>query len=89
MSQGNFGPVGADAGSLVRFGDAVTARTILEAGSTAGGFSVVEHVIAPKELVPHGNGRRSSDVAHVEIRQSELMAGPSFPPTLLTDSKRR
>ena len=50
MSPDKFGPVGADIGPTVRFGDAMTARTILEAGATEGGFSVVEHLLAPKEL---------------------------------------
>ncbi|MGN7251765.1 cupin domain-containing protein [Arthrobacter sp. SAFR-014] len=48
MNAHNFGP--ADAGPLVRFGDAMTARTILAAGATSGGFAVVEHLLAPKEL---------------------------------------
>jgi uncharacterized cupin superfamily protein len=35
---------------LVRFGDAMTDRRILESAATAGDFSVVEHLFAPKEL---------------------------------------
>jgi mannose-6-phosphate isomerase-like protein (cupin superfamily) len=50
MSQANFGPVGSDIGTVVRFGDAMTARTMLGAQATAGGFSVVEHLLGPKEL---------------------------------------
>lgn len=44
------GPVGADAGFKIRFGDAMTARIILEARASGGNFSVVEHLLAPKEL---------------------------------------
>jgi mannose-6-phosphate isomerase-like protein (cupin superfamily) len=50
MGRKKSGPVGADAGPLIRLGDAITARTLLEATATAGSFSVVEHVLAPKEL---------------------------------------
>ena len=50
MSTKAFGPVGDDAGHLVRFGDAMTARIMLDSTATAGGFSVVEHLLAPKEL---------------------------------------
>lgn len=50
MGTKKCGPVGADAGPLVRFGDAMTARTILDPTSTAGSFSVVEHMLAPREL---------------------------------------
>ncbi len=50
MSAKQYGPASADMGVLVRFGDAMTARTMLDAASTAGGFSVVEHLVAPKEL---------------------------------------
>jgi mannose-6-phosphate isomerase-like protein (cupin superfamily) len=50
MSQASFGPVGSDVGDVVRFGDAMTARTMLGGQLTAGGFSVVEHLLGPKEL---------------------------------------
>lgn len=50
MSTKKSGPVGPDAGPLIRFGDAMTARAILDATVTAGRFSVVEHVLAPREL---------------------------------------
>lgn len=50
MSGKPYGPASADMGVLVRFGDAMTARTMLDAAATAGGFSVVEHLLAPKEL---------------------------------------
>lgn len=50
MSAATSGPVGDDVGRLVRFGDAMTARTMLDAAATAGGFSVVEHLLAPLEL---------------------------------------
>lgn len=50
MGTTNFGPVGAEAGTLVRFGDSLTARTLLEAESGAGGFSVVEHFLSRREL---------------------------------------
>ena len=50
MSAATSGPVGDDVGRLVRFGDAMTARTMLDAAATAGGFSVVEHLLAPQEL---------------------------------------
>lgn len=45
----SYGPVGADAGTLVSFGHAMTARTLLET-TTSGGFSVVEHLLGPREL---------------------------------------
>jgi mannose-6-phosphate isomerase-like protein (cupin superfamily) len=51
MSASNYGPVGADEGILIRFNEAVTARTVLGAESTAMNLSVVEHLIAPRELV--------------------------------------
>ena len=50
MSAQAFGPVGDDVGHLIRFGDPMTARTVLDSASTAGGFSVVEHLLAPNEL---------------------------------------
>lgn len=50
MSAKSFGPVGTDAGVLIQFGGAMTARTLLDSAATAGGFSVVEHLLAPKEL---------------------------------------
>ncbi|CAI3792522.1 cupin domain-containing protein [Pseudarthrobacter sp. MM222] len=50
MSERKFGPVGEDAGVLVQFGDAMTARTILDAATTGEGFSVVEHLLAAREL---------------------------------------
>jgi hypothetical protein len=49
MSASNYGPVGADEGILIRFNEAVTARTILGAEATATNLSVVEHLIAPRE----------------------------------------
>jgi mannose-6-phosphate isomerase-like protein (cupin superfamily) len=49
MALGNYGPVGEDEGLLIRFNDAMTARTVLGAESTAT-FSVVEHLVAPREL---------------------------------------
>lgn len=49
MALGKYGPVGEDEGPLVRFGEAMTARTVLGTGSTPS-FSVVEHLVAPKEL---------------------------------------
>jgi mannose-6-phosphate isomerase-like protein (cupin superfamily) len=51
MSASSYGPVGADEGILIRFNEAVTARTVLGTESTAANFSVVEHVIAAGELV--------------------------------------
>lgn len=50
MSQNNYGPVGSDVGTVVRFGDAMTARTLLGAESTAASFSVVEHLVGPRGL---------------------------------------
>jgi mannose-6-phosphate isomerase-like protein (cupin superfamily) len=50
MTNENFGPVGEDAGGLVRFGAAFTARTMLGPAATAERFSVVEHLLAPREL---------------------------------------
>lgn len=50
MGTKKCGPIGADAGPLFLFGDAMTARTLLDATATAGRFSVVEHVLAPREL---------------------------------------
>lgn len=50
MGTKKCGPIGADAGPLFRFGEAMTARTLLDATATAGRFSVVEHVLAPREL---------------------------------------
>lgn len=50
MGTKRSGPVGADAGPLIRFGDAMTARTVLDATATAGSFSVVEHLLASREL---------------------------------------
>lgn len=50
MTTKKSGPVGADAGPLVPIGDAITARTILDVTAAAGRFSVVEHVLAPREL---------------------------------------
>lgn len=49
MALGKYGPVGEDEGLMVRFGEAMTARTVLGTGSTPG-FSVVEHLVGPKEL---------------------------------------
>lgn len=49
MAIGNYGPVGDDEGLLIRFNEAMTARTVLGAESTPA-FSVVEHLVAPKEL---------------------------------------
>lgn len=50
MSARAFGPVGEDVGSLVRFGDAMTAQTMLGTAATTGRFSIVEHLLAPREL---------------------------------------
>ncbi|MCU1510518.1 MAG: cupin protein [Arthrobacter sp.] len=50
MSARKFGPVGDDAGALVRFGEAMTARTILDATATGEGFSIVEHLLEAREL---------------------------------------
>lgn len=50
MSTSTYGPVGKDEGLLIRFNDAMTARTVLGAESTADSFSVVEHLVAPREL---------------------------------------
>jgi mannose-6-phosphate isomerase-like protein (cupin superfamily) len=50
MSAGIYGPIGGAAGPLVRFGDAMTARTILDAAATGDSFSVVEHLLAAREL---------------------------------------
>jgi mannose-6-phosphate isomerase-like protein (cupin superfamily) len=50
MTLGSYGPVGADEGILIRFNDAMTARTVLGAESTGASFSVVEHLVAPREL---------------------------------------
>lgn len=45
----SYGPVSADVGPLVSLGHAMTARTLLET-ATSGGFSVVEHLLSPREL---------------------------------------
>ncbi len=50
MSPSIYGPVGEDEGILIRFNQAMTARTVLGAESTADNFSVVEHLLAPREL---------------------------------------
>lgn len=50
MNTKDFGPVGADDGNLVRFGDAMTARILLGEAETGGSFSIVEHLLAPREL---------------------------------------
>jgi mannose-6-phosphate isomerase-like protein (cupin superfamily) len=44
------GPVGDDVGTMVRFGEAFTARTLLEAAATGERLSVVEHLLAGREL---------------------------------------
>lgn len=56
MGTNKAGPIGADASPLVRFGDAMTARTILDAAATGARFSVVEHVIAPRSSRPPCTG---------------------------------
>ena len=45
-----FGPVGDEAGTIIRFGDAFTARTLLDAVTTGERFAVVEHLLAGREL---------------------------------------
>lgn len=50
MALGNYGPVGEDEGLLIRFNEAMTARTLLGAESTNANFSLVEHLVAPREL---------------------------------------
>ena len=45
-----FGPVGDEVGTMVRFGDAFTARTLLDAAGTGARLSVVEHLLAVREL---------------------------------------
>ncbi|MFJ5697214.1 cupin domain-containing protein [Arthrobacter sp. NPDC093139] len=61
MGTKKSGPVGADSGPLVRFGDAMTARTVLDATATAGSFSVVEYVLAPRELAAPLHMHRRED----------------------------
>jgi len=51
MTANSYGPVRDDEGLLVRFGAAVTARTVLGPELAAAGFSIVEHLVAPHELV--------------------------------------
>ena len=50
MSPSNYGPVGEDEALLIRFNDAMTARAVLGAESTDDNFSVVELLLAPREL---------------------------------------
>ncbi len=51
MALANYGPVTQDEGILIRFNEAVTSRTVLGKESTDANFSVVEHLVAPRELV--------------------------------------
>lgn len=51
MTPNSYGPVGEGEGILIRFNEAVTARTVLGPQSTAAGFAIVEHLVAPRELV--------------------------------------
>lgn len=63
VSISNYGPVGEDEGILIRFNQAMTARMGLGAESTAATFSVVEHLVSPRELAAP---------LHMHSREAEL-----------------
>lgn len=75
-----YGPVGADEGFLIRFNDAMTARTVLGAESTGASFSVVEHLVAPRELAAplHMHSREDEFTVVTEGRFGFLLGDEVF-----------
>lgn len=80
MAEESFGPVGQDAGDLVRFGAAFTARTLLGPEATAGRFSIVEHFLAPRELAAplHRHSREDEFTIVLEGRIGFLLGQDVF-----------